>query len=118
MDAGYRGTNADQDNRFTDKEKKLLKQMKFENALETKVCWKKQKFLLTYIFKIDLSKVNVSVIKPWITYKLNEILGMEDDVLVEYVFTQLEEKNINPKIMQIKYYFLSLFYYFYSLDFI
>lgn len=28
---------------------------------------------------------------------------MEDDVLVEYVFTQLEQKNINPKVMQIKY---------------
>lgn len=38
MDAGfYRGTNADQDNRFTDKEKKLLKTMKFEPVLDTKV---------------------------------------------------------------------------------
>lgn len=38
MDAGfYRGTNADQDNRFADKEKKFLKQMKFDTALETKV---------------------------------------------------------------------------------
>lgn len=41
------------------------------------------------------------MIKPWITAKLNDILGMEDDVVVEYVFTQLEEKDLNPKKMQI-----------------
>uniref|UniRef100_A0A914HF37 PWI domain-containing protein n=1 Tax=Globodera rostochiensis TaxID=31243 RepID=A0A914HF37_GLORO len=87
MDAGfYRGTSTDQDIRFTDKERKLLRQMKFENVLDT---------------KIDLAKINLDVIKPWITLKLNEILGMEDDVVVEYVFTQLEEKELNPKKMQI-----------------
>jgi len=53
MDAGfYRGTNVsaihlvhkpskdfqiDQDSRYSDKEKKLLKQMKFENVLDQKV---------------------------------------------------------------------------------
>jgi len=87
MDAGfYRGTNTDQDTRFTDKEKKLLKQMMFEGILETKV---------------DLNKINIDVIKPWITVKLNDILGYEDDVVIEYVFTQLEEQNLNPKVMQI-----------------
>ena len=33
----FQGTNADQDNRFSDKEKKLLKQMKFEDILSKKV---------------------------------------------------------------------------------
>ena len=33
----FQGTNADQDNRFSDKEKKLLKQMKFEEILAKKV---------------------------------------------------------------------------------
>lgn len=37
-DAGfYRGTSSEQDSRFTDKERKLLKQMRFENALDEKV---------------------------------------------------------------------------------
>ena len=36
----FQGTNADQDNRFSDKEKKLLKQMKFEEVLSKKVCKK------------------------------------------------------------------------------
>lgn len=48
-----------------------------------------------------MAKVKLDVIKPWITLKLNELLGMEDDVVVEYVFTQLEEKELNPKKMQI-----------------
>lgn len=37
-DAGfYRGTTSEQDGRFTDKEKKLLKTMKFEETLDQKV---------------------------------------------------------------------------------
>lgn len=39
-----------------------------------------------------MSKVNLEVIKPWITRRVNEILGFEDDVVVEFVFNQLEEK--------------------------
>uniref|UniRef100_A0A0N5AC82 PWI domain-containing protein n=1 Tax=Syphacia muris TaxID=451379 RepID=A0A0N5AC82_9BILA len=48
-----------------------------------------------------MERVNLDVVKPWITAKLNEILGIEDDVVIEYVFSQLEEKTINPKVMQI-----------------
>ncbi|VDN36542.1 unnamed protein product [Gongylonema pulchrum] len=48
-----------------------------------------------------MDRVNLDVLKPWITAKLNDILGMEDDVLIEYVFSQLEEKSLNPKVMQI-----------------
>jgi len=77
-DAGYfRGTSADQDNRFSDKEKKLLKTMKFEDVL-TK--------------KIDMTKVKVDVLKPWITKRTTEMLKIEDDVVVEFIFNQLEEK--------------------------
>ena len=36
-DVGFRGTSSEQDGRFSDKEKKLLKQMKFEDILEKKV---------------------------------------------------------------------------------
>ncbi|CAD5206141.1 unnamed protein product [Bursaphelenchus okinawaensis] len=88
MDGGYyRGTNADQDIRFSDKEKKLMKQMKFENSLEQKV---------------DMSKVNLDVLKPWITAKLNQLLGMEDEVLINMVFVTLEEtKDLDPKKLQI-----------------
>ncbi|CAK9300070.1 unnamed protein product [Gordionus sp. m RMFG-2023] len=86
-DAGfYRGTNAEQDSRFSDKNKKLMKQMKFSENLEQ---------------KIDMTKVNLDVLKPWITKRLCELLNFEDDVIIEFVFNQLMEKKVDPKIMQI-----------------
>jgi len=82
-DAGYfRGTSADQDNRFSDKEKKLLKTMKFEEVLAK---------------KIDMTKVKVDVLKPWITKRTTEMLKIEDDVVVEFIFNQLEEKSFNNR---------------------
>lgn len=39
-----------------------------------------------------MSKVKLDVIKPWITTRITQILGMEDDVVVEFVYNQLEEK--------------------------
>ena len=39
-----------------------------------------------------MAKVNLDVLKPWITKRLEELLEVEDDVVIEYVFNQLEEK--------------------------
>ncbi|CAF4869197.1 unnamed protein product, partial [Rotaria socialis] len=73
-DAGFfKGTSAEQDSRFANKQKKLLKQMKFPDNIETKV---------------DMSKINLDIMKPWITRRLEELLGLEDDVVIEYVFNQ------------------------------
>lgn len=36
--------------------------------------------------------MKLDVIKPWITTKITQLLGMEDDVVVEFVYNQLEEK--------------------------
>uniref|UniRef100_A0A671WD30 Serine/arginine repetitive matrix 1 n=1 Tax=Sparus aurata TaxID=8175 RepID=A0A671WD30_SPAAU len=84
MDAGFfRGTSAEQDNRFSNKQKKLLKQLKFAECLDKKV---------------DMTKVNLEVIKPWITQRVTEILGFEDDVVIEFIFNQLEEK-VMPLIL-------------------
>ncbi|CAF1095823.1 unnamed protein product [Adineta ricciae] len=86
-DAGFfKGTSAEQDSRFANKQKKLLKQMKFPDNIDV---------------KIDSSKINLDVIKPWIAKRLHELLGIEDDVVIEYVFNQLEDKNPDPKMMQI-----------------
>lgn len=41
-----------------------------------------------------MTKVNLEVIKPWITQRVTEILGFEDDVVIEFIFNQLEEKVI------------------------
>jgi len=47
--------------------------------------------------QVDMSKVKLAALKPWITKKVTEIIKMEDDVVVEYVINQLEEKVRNIK---------------------
>lgn len=42
--------------------------------------------------KVDLSKVNVDTMKPWIATRITELLGMEDDVIIEFVYNQLENR--------------------------
>lgn len=39
-----------------------------------------------------MQKVNLEIIKPWITERLEELLGLEDDVVIEFVFNQLADK--------------------------
>ena len=36
--------------------------------------------------------MKLDVLKPWITRRTTELLKMEDDVVVEFIFNQLEEK--------------------------
>lgn len=42
-----------------------------------------------------MSKVKLDTIKPWIAKKITEVLGMEDDVVVEFVFNQLEDEKVS-----------------------
>lgn len=51
-----------------------------------------------YAMQVDMSKVKLDVLKPWITQKITEILKMEDDVVIDYVNNQLEEKVITQSI--------------------
>ncbi|ELU16159.1 hypothetical protein CAPTEDRAFT_163872, partial [Capitella teleta] len=63
-----------------------MKSMKFAEILEKKV---------------DMTKVNLDTMKPWITKRVTELLKFEDDVVIEFIFNQLEEKHPDPKEMQI-----------------
>ncbi|KAI8136798.1 PWI domain-containing protein, partial [Fennellomyces sp. T-0311] len=86
-DAGFfKGTSADQDSRFSNKEKKLLKSMDFPPEFNEKV---------------DMRKVKLDVIKPWITTRITNLLGFEDEVVIDFAFGLLEEKDPDPKMMQI-----------------
>ncbi|GAA6050157.1 hypothetical protein JCM3770_000429 [Rhodotorula araucariae] len=76
----FRGISLDQDPRFKDKQSVLLSKTSFPPSFNTKV---------------DIRKVEMAVMKPWITKKVIELLGFEDDVLLEYVFSLLED-NENP----------------------
>lgn len=42
-----------------------------------------------------MSKIKLDVIKPWIQDKITEILKIDDDVVVDFVYNQLDEKVIN-----------------------
>ncbi|BGP39908.1 hypothetical protein JCM10450v2_003884 [Rhodotorula kratochvilovae] len=78
----FRGISLDQDPRFKDKQSALLAKTSFPPSFNTKV---------------DVRKVEMAVMKPWITKKVIELLGFEDDVLLEYIFSLLED-NENPVV--------------------
>jgi len=40
--------------------------------------------------KVDMKKVNIEVMKRWIAGKISEVLGSEDDVVIELCFNLLE----------------------------
>ncbi|KIX10319.1 uncharacterized protein Z518_01401 [Rhinocladiella mackenziei CBS 650.93] len=48
------------------------------------------KFPPEFSQKVDMKKVNVEVMKKWIAGKISEILGSEDDVVIELCFNLLE----------------------------
>ncbi|KAI0034658.1 PWI domain-containing protein [Vararia minispora EC-137] len=85
----FKGTSADQDRRFSDKELKLLKTIKFPPEFDKKV---------------DMRKVNLEVLRPWVAKKVVELLGMEDELVVEYAMGLLEDESQptpDPRRMQI-----------------
>ncbi|RPA96167.1 PWI domain-containing protein [Choiromyces venosus 120613-1] len=63
---------------------------------------KSTKFPPEYSKKVDMEKVNLEVMKQWISGKVIEILGNEDDVVIDFVYSLLEEERIpDPKKIQI-----------------
>lgn len=88
------GTTADQDMRFSDKEKKIMKSTKFPANFSVKVQFKcvNMHSIIANLWQVDMKKVNMEVIQPWITKKVTDLLSLEDDVLINYIFSLLEEK--------------------------
>ncbi|EIW78454.1 PWI domain-containing protein, partial [Coniophora puteana RWD-64-598 SS2] len=96
----FKGTSADQDRRFSDKELKLLKSMKFPPEFDKKV----HPLPSSSCLIVDMRKVNIQVIRPWIVKKVIECVGFEDEVVVEYAMGLLEDPDTptpDPKKMQI-----------------
>ncbi|KAL8829037.1 MAG: hypothetical protein Q9170_006339 [Blastenia crenularia] len=64
---------------------------------------KQTKFPPEFNQKIDMKKVNVEVMKKWIAGKISEILGSEDDVVIELCFNLLEGSRFpDIKVLQIQ----------------
>ncbi|KAF8402963.1 hypothetical protein HHK36_011056 [Tetracentron sinense] len=83
----FRGTSADQDTRFSNKQAKLLKSQKFAPELE---------------HLVDMTKVKMDVIRPWIATRVTELLGFEDEVLINFIYGLLDRKLVNGKEVQIQ----------------
>lgn len=84
---GFRGVAGGDDVRFKNKEDALLKSTKYPSNFDERV---------------DTSKVNLQVMRPWIAEKVEAILGFEDEVLVEFVSDHLESEQFpDPRKMQI-----------------
>ncbi|KAL3328158.1 hypothetical protein AABB24_035677 [Solanum stoloniferum] len=82
----FRGTSAEQDTRFSNKQAKLLKSQKFAPELE---------------HLVDMTKVKMDVMKPWIAKRVTELIGFEDEVLINFIYSLLERKVANGKELQI-----------------
>ncbi|OQS05623.1 hypothetical protein THRCLA_02277, partial [Thraustotheca clavata] len=86
----FRGTSLDQDSRFFNHHKKLLAKMKFPASFGQKV---------------NIAKVNKDVIHQWVTEKIQEVLGFEDDIVISMACNLLEPPNplepLDPKEMQV-----------------
>ncbi|XP_020523995.1 serine/arginine repetitive matrix protein 1 isoform X1 [Amborella trichopoda] len=83
----FRGTSADQDTRFSNKAAKLLKSQKFASELD---------------HLVDISKVKMDVIRPWIANRVTELLGFEDEVLINFIYGLLDGKDVDGKQIQIQ----------------
>jgi serine/arginine repetitive matrix protein 1 len=88
--ANFRGTSVDQDGRWGKAEEKLLvemsKQGKFAPILDT---------------KINIKKVNMDVMSKWITQKIIQLVGAEDEILINMVINLLKDTELDAKRMQV-----------------
>lgn len=86
----FRGTSVEQDGRWGKSDEKLMAKMAkngmFSPILETKV---------------NLKKINLDVINKWITQKIIEVVGFEDDILINLVINMLQATDIDGRKMQL-----------------
>lgn len=90
----YRGTSTDQVAFFKDTDKKLVEQME-----------KKKQFPSHFAESVHMKKVSMDVLAPWIRKRITELMGIEDDIVIEYCISHLTEelppgKKLCPKTLQ------------------
>ncbi|KAJ4344901.1 hypothetical protein N0V95_006101 [Ascochyta clinopodiicola] len=62
---------------------------------------KATKFPPEFDRKVDIEKVNIDLMKKWIAQKITDILGDEDDIVVETCYNLVEQSQF-PKIKEIQ----------------
>jgi serine/arginine repetitive matrix protein 1 len=84
-----RGTSASQDGRYLAQEKKLLAKMTFPACFDQRV---------------DMRKVQREVVNQWVTERITQLLGFEDDIVVSMAINLLEPKvdeRLDPRQLQV-----------------
>lgn len=81
----FRGTNVEQDSRWGRMDKKLLTTMEkngaFAPILETKV---------------DLKKINIDIMSKWVTERIVQLLGFEDEIVINLIINMLNSQKVLP----------------------
>ena len=86
-----RGISYQQDPFFRNKQKKLYASKSFPPE---------------FTDKIDMHRISMDAIRPWIERRVTQLLGDEDEIVNEYCIAQLEaydpvDRTIDPREMQI-----------------
>lgn len=55
---------------------------------------KTMKFAPNLDQKVDMEKVNLDTVKPWVVNRITNLLGFEDDVVTEFIFNLLENEKV------------------------
>ncbi|KAM3147192.1 hypothetical protein pb186bvf_000908 [Paramecium bursaria] len=87
----FKGTSTDQDLRFGDKQRKLIMSRQWPELFDKKV---------------DIKKIDMETIKQWVDQKVQNYIGIEDEVvqrqIVNYLEQQADEiKGPDPKELTI-----------------
>jgi len=61
----------------------------------------KTKFPECFSKKVNMKKIKLDAFRPWISFRLNELLGSEDEVIEAYVNEMIDAQSIDPKDMQV-----------------
>jgi hypothetical protein len=79
----FRGTTVEQDGRFGKADEKLISKMTKEG-----------RFSPVLTSKIEFKKVNIDLMTKWITDKITNLLGSEDDIVIGLLLNLLEKVSI------------------------
>ena len=119
MSGSFRGVSSSQDGRFGDKEKKVCAAafnsprtfiqlfLTLARFIHTLLILSRAQLLKTMKFpdhfstKVDFSKVKMEAMMPWISTEVAKYLGFEDEVVIGYIESQLQQTQVDPKKMQI-----------------
>ena len=57
-----------------------------------------------------MEKVSVDTVKPWISQRISEMLGFEDEVVIDFVFNMLDKERVRRIIGPCRFTFLLILF--------